>query len=495
MNRYDDGDFWTWSNPCEVFRLPALVRVSFQAGKSKVEKICQPTIAGILVKQSSARHRNAQCRRLGWRPVRYTANSPERLVGLQGLARSSNRRHMSNQPQVLTVAELTAIIRGTLNDVFAGVWVSGELSDVSRPQSGHIYFTLKDNESQIRGVIWRNVASRLRFEVEDGQEVLCCGDVDVYPPRGTYQLIVRQVEPRGIGALQLAFRQLQQKLAAEGLFDPLRKQQLPPFPRRIAFVTSPTGAAVRDFLEVARRRWQGVEVLIIPARVQGAGAAAEIVRGIQLANQLHPRPDVLVVGRGGGSMEDLWCFNEEQVVRAIFASEIPVVSAVGHEIDVTLADFAADVRVATPTEAAERLVPSSEELLTRLADLRQRLVVSLRSRAAHGRARWESSAQRRVFRRPLDRVHEWMERVDELEGRAVRSIRQLQRSATDRLNSLIDRLESLSPLGVLARGYSVTTRTDNGAVVRDATTLSIGDQITTRLASGAVVSKIERIFS
>lgn len=395
------------------------------------------------------------------------------------------------EPQVLTVAQLTDLIRTTLNDVFASVWVAGELSDVSRPQSGHIYFTLKDGDSQIRGVIWRNVASRLRFNLEDGQEVLCCGDVDVYPPRGTYQLIVRQLEPRGIGPLQLALRQLQQKLSAEGLFDPQHKKPLPSFPRRIAFVTSPTGAAVRDFLEVARRRWSGIEVLVIPARVQGAEAAGEIVRGIQLANRLRPRPDVLVVGRGGGSLEDLWCFNDEQVVRAIFASEIPVVSAVGHEIDVTLADFVADVRAATPTEAAERLLPSRDEFLARLAELQKRLLTGLRSRATNGRGRWESLAQRRVFRRPLDRVHEWMERVDELEGRLSRATQQRRQRATDRLASLVDRLESLSPLAVLTRGYSVTLRADTRSVVRDAATLAIGDQITTRLMTGTVISRVE----
>lgn len=398
---------------------------------------------------------------------------------------------MLNDPQVLTVAELTALIRTTLNDIFAGVWVSGELCDVAKPQSGHIYFTLKDGESQIRGVIWRNVAQQLQFELADGQEVLCCGDVDVYPPRGTYQFIVRKLEPRGLGGLQLAFRQLQQKLTAEGLFDPRHKKPLPPFPRRIAFVTSPTGAAVRDFLEVVHRRWAGVEVFVIPSRVQGVGAVDEIVRGIQIAHRLQPNPDVLVVGRGGGSMEDLWCFNDEKVVRAIFASSIPVVSAVGHEIDVTLADFVADVRAATPTEAAERLVPSSDELASRLVDLRQRLLASLRARAARGRACWESLAQRRVFRRPLDRVRERMERIDELDVRSNRAVQQGIRRATDRLASFADRLESLSPLGVLARGYSVTTRLNDGATVRNASELSVGDRIRTRLSQGSVTSRIE----
>ena len=254
--------------------------------------------------------------------------------------------------QPLTVSQLTLRIKQTLEAEFASVWVSGELSDVSRPQSGHVYLTLKDENAQVRGVIWRSVASRLAFDLQDGQQVVCRGDIDIYPPRGVYQLIIRQVEPLGVGALQLALRKLHQRLAAEGLFDPGRKRPLPRFPRRIAFVTSPTGAAVRDFLEVLRRRWRGASVLIIPAKVQGEGAAQDLVRGIRLANSLAEPPDVLVVGRGGGSLEDLWCFNEEPVVRAIHASRIPVVSAVGHEIDVTLSDLVADVRALTPSEAA-----------------------------------------------------------------------------------------------------------------------------------------------
>jgi exodeoxyribonuclease VII large subunit len=236
-----------------------------------------------------------------------------------------------------------------------------------------------------------------------------------------------------------------------------------------------------------------MEVWVIPVRVQGVGAAEEIAHGIRLANRLRVRPDVLVVGRGGGSLEDLFCFNEEPVVRAIFASEIPVVSAVGHEIDVTLSDLVADIRAATPTEAAERLVPSSEELLGRLASQRQRLITALRAKAERSRARWETLAQRRVFRRPLDRVRERMERTDEWEERAGRAIRRRWELAGERLASLVDRLESLSPLAVLARGYSMTVRRDDGSVVRDASSLAIGDRIATRLASGSVVSHIEQI--
>src|SRR3954462_7886448 len=269
-------------------------------------------------------------------------------------------------PRVLSVSQLSQLIEGTLESAFQSVWVSGEVSEVSRPHSGHVYFTLRDEAAQMKAVIWRSVASRLRFQLEDGQQVICHGDLDVYPPRGTYQLVVRQVEPEGLGALQLAFKQLQARLAAEGLFEPARKRPLPLFPQRVGFVTSPSGAAIRDFLQVAARRFHGVEILVIPARVQGDGAAVEIARGIELANRLQPPLDCLVVGRGGGSLEDLWSFNEEIVVRAIHASQIPVVSAVGHEIDVTLADLVADIRALTPSEAAERVIPSAAELTARL---------------------------------------------------------------------------------------------------------------------------------
>jgi exodeoxyribonuclease VII large subunit len=395
--------------------------------------------------------------------------------------------------QVLTVSELTSLIKGTLESAFPAVWVSGELSDITRPQSGHVYFTLKDAGAQIRGVMWRSAASRVRFQLEDGQEVICCGDLDVYPPRGSYQLVVRQIEPRGVGALQLALRQMQQRLAAEGLFDPRHKKPLPRFPRRIAVVTSPTGAAVRDFLEVLRRRWRDVAVLIIPVRVQGDGAADEIAGGIQVANRIRPRPDVLVLTRGGGSLEDLWCFNEEKVVRAIFASQIPIVSAVGHEIDVTLSDLVADVRALTPTEAAQLVVPSSTEIATILHNLQVRLASSLRGRAAEARSRLESLKQRRILRLPWERIHDLGRRLDEIELRLRHAIRNRQHSARDCLTGLAGRLESLSPVAVLSRGYSMTEHARNGQLVTNAAELVIGDLLKTRFGKGQAISRVEEV--
>lgn len=396
------------------------------------------------------------------------------------------------EPVVLSVSQLNAAIQGTLQAEFSAIRVCGEVSEVSRPHSGHIYFTLKDDSSQIRAILWRASAQRLKFDLEEGQQVVCHGDIDVYPPRGTYQLVVRTVEPVGIGALQLAFRQLQLRLAAEGLFHPGRKRPLPKFPRRIGFVTSPSGAAIHDFVQVIKRRFQGVQLLVIPAKVQGPGAAADVARGIQLANQLRPALDVLVVGRGGGSIEDLWCFNEEPVVRAIFASKVPVVSAVGHEIDVTLADLVADVRALTPTEAAERVVPSAAELREQLITFARRMKMSLLGQVSSAKRHLQLLAQRRVLTHPLDRVHDASRRVDELSTAMQQAMRRRLRRNRETLASTSARLESLSPLQVLARGYSVT-RGPDGGVARDAGQLAIGDTIVTRLRQGEVVSRVERI--
>jgi exodeoxyribonuclease VII large subunit len=362
------------------------------------------------------------------------------------------------QERVLSVGELTDQIKGLLEGTFNGVWVSGEISNLSRPQSGHCYLTLKDDRAQLRAVVWKGTANRLRFELEDGLEVICQGDVDVYAPRGSYQLVIRQIEPKGVGALELALRKLRERLAAEGLFDAARKRPLPRFPRRIAFVTSPSGAAIRDFLEVLRRRWRGADVLVVPVRVQGEGASREIAAAIEAVNRLAIPIDCLVVGRGGGSLEDLWAFNEEPVVRAIYASRIPVISAVGHEIDVTLSDLVADVRALTPSEAAERVAPAADDLVAALAICRRRMTTALRSLAGAARTRVDTVENRRVFRRPFDRIHDLLQRLDELSLRSDRAVRRQALEARRRTDGLAAHLESLSPLGVLARGYSLTRR-------------------------------------
>ncbi len=277
----------------------------------------------------------------------------------------------------LSVSEVTALIKENLETAFADVYVVGELSRVTRASSGHLYMTLKDEGAVLQAVAWRNVAQGLRFRLEEGLQVVARGSVDVYAPRGSYQLIVTWMEPRGLGALQLAFRQMQEKLQKEGLFSPEHKVGLPPFPVRIGLVTSPTGAAVRDMINVIGRRWPLAQLYVYPCRVQGEGAAAEIAAGIARLNEKRPDLDLMIVGRGGGSLEDLWAFNEEVVARAVFASRIPVVSAVGHEIDFTICDFAADVRAATPTEAGELVVPDRAEVASSLRLYRRRLGLAL----------------------------------------------------------------------------------------------------------------------
>ncbi len=391
--------------------------------------------------------------------------------------------------EVLSVSQLTALIKHVLESTFPLVWVSGELSDVARPQSGHLYFTLKDAGAQIRGVMWRSAAAGLKFKPADGQQIICQVSLDVYPPRGTYQIVVRRMEPLGVGALQLALQQRQEKLAAEGLFAAEHKRRLPRFPRRIAVITSPTGAAVRDFLEVIRRRWTGAHVWVLPVRVQGDGAAQEVVRAIRLAHRLRQRPDVLVITRGGGSLEDLWTFNEESVVRAIFAAEIPIVSAIGHEIDVTLADLVADVRALTPSEAAERVAPSQQDLVRELGHLDSRLRAAIERRLGLARNRIDWLARRSVLLRPWELVRERARRVDELELRAERLVRQHLVQHRRALAALGARLESLSPLAVLQRGFSLT-RTADGGLVKSVQAVRAGDTITSQVADGLITSRV-----
>ena len=395
--------------------------------------------------------------------------------------------------RILSVGELTAQIKELLETSFPEVWVAGEISNFSRPRSGHCYLTLKDEQAQLPAVIWRSTARRIRFELSDGLEVVCRGRVEVYAPHGRYQLILEEVQPKGIGALELALRQLREKLAREGLFAPERKRPLPRFVRRIAVVTSPTGAAIRDFLEVLRRRWRGADVWVVPVRVQGEGAAEEIAAAIRLVNRLAQPVDCLVVTRGGGSLEDLWAFNEEVVCRAIFASAVPVVSAVGHEIDVTLSDLVADVRALTPSEAAERIAPAAAEIAGLLGQYGRRISTALRSRVSAARSRLEAVARHPVLRRPYQRVRELARRLDELESRHHRAVGDRVRLARRQADSFSARLDSLSPLAVLGRGYSLTQRAADGQVIRDAAQLALGDQLVTRFSRGQAQSRVERL--
>lgn len=400
-------------------------------------------------------------------------------------------RFMTEQP-LLTVTELTRRLKDLVEGSFPHVWVQGEISSCTRAGSGHIYLTLKDEASQLRAVLWRSAASRLKFDVHDGLDVIAAGPLEVYQARGTYQLIVEQLIPQGIGALELAFRQLQENLSAEGLFDQDRKRSLPRFPKRIALVTSPTGAAVRDMLQVISRRWQAADVVLIPVPVQGAVAAEEIAVALETAPRLA-NVDVIITGRGGGSLEDLWAFNEERVARAIFASPVPVISAVGHEIDVTIADLVADLRALTPSEAAELVVPNRREILADVKRTRDRLCAALSDQADRARLRLDRLAASRSFTRPLRRIHETVARLDETSDKLRRAIgRRIQQSEQEVAN-LARSLETLSPLNVLERGYSVTQRAETGEIVRNGHQLKPGEKIRTRFADGGVISSVESV--
>jgi exodeoxyribonuclease VII large subunit len=395
--------------------------------------------------------------------------------------------------KVRTISELTQEVKALLEEGFASVWVSGEVSNLARPGSGHLYFSLKDAEATLRAVIWRGIALRLRFDPRDGLEVIARGRLTVYPPRGDYQLVIEELHPKGIGAQELALRQLKEKLFRLGYFDPQRKKPLPHLPQRLALVTSPTGAAVRDILEILARRWPAAEVWVVPVRVQGEGAAQEIAAALQLLNRLAVRPEVVILARGGGSTEDLWAFNEEIVAHAIHDSRVPVVSAVGHEIDLTLADLVADRRALTPSEAAELVVPNREELLEGVRGLEARMRELLLARCQGAWQRLQDLAERRAFRLPLERVRDQERRLDDWEDRLQRALQQRLVLARQGVAALAARLESLSPLNVLGRGYSLTRKAADGTVLRSAAQVTVGDRLVTTLHQGRIRSRVEEI--
>ena len=392
--------------------------------------------------------------------------------------------------RVWSVSELTGQIKDQLESEFGSVWLAGEVSNFKRHSSGHMYLTIKDDRAQISAVIWRSVANVLVFNMSDGLEVIVHGRITLYEPQGKYQIVIDQVQPKGMGPLELAFRQLRDKLEKEGLFAREHKKPLPRFPRRIVMVTSPDGAAVRDMLQVIGRRWRAVDVWIRPVRVQGDGAAQEIAAAIAEVNRLRD-VDVMIVGRGGGSLEDLWAFNEEVVARAIFASRIPIVSAVGHEVDLTIADLVADRRALTPSEAGELVVPDEREVRERCGQFTQRMRRALSERWRGAQQRWEQLASRRPFRFPLDVVQRRQQRCDELAGRLTRAVDVRLRQAGDRLARWTAALDGRSPLKILARGYSLTTRADGRTVVKNADEIAPGERIVTRLAHGQITSRVE----
>jgi exodeoxyribonuclease VII large subunit len=441
----------------------------------------------------------------------------------------------ARQRRVFTVSALTFAIRGLLEDNLGEVWIEGELSNCRVWNTGHLYFTLKDDEAQIRAVMFRMSLRALRFTPEDGLHVIARGRLGVYAPKGEYQIVCEHMEPHGLGARQLAFDQLKKTLQAEGLFDAARKRPLPRLPRKIGIVTSLDGAALRDIIKVLRRRHPNAHLVIRPARVQGEGAAGEITRGIRAISTV-PGVDVVIAARGGGSVEDLWAFNEEMVVRAIAASPVPVISAVGHEVDVTIADFVADLRAPTPSAAAEMVVAAKDELCQRIDRLHHRLGVSARStidrhrgtlhaltsrrglagwqtrlamRARHAaelthqvqRAMTAATARRRrdftTLRQRLER-HDLRRRfagirgrLEAADGRLAAAARRAHDRADARLRVLAGRLDSLSPLAVLARGYAVCWDETRTRIIRRADSVSPGDRVTVTLQDGELECRVE----
>ncbi len=415
---------------------------------------------------------------------------------------------------ILEVSQINAYIKETLDtdSLLNGLCIRGELSNYKMYPSGHHYFTLKDAESSLKCVMFRSSAIRLRFRPENGMTVLAAGRITVYPRDGVYQLYCVSMTPEGAGDLNVAFEQLKRKLAAEGLFDEEHKKPLPQYPHRIALVTSSAGAAVHDMLRILRHRYPLAEVRLLPVRVQGEEAAAEIAAAIDYVNQIHGA-DLIITGRGGGSMEDLWTFNEEIVARAIYRSEIPVISAVGHEPDVTIADYAADLRAATPSNGAELATPDQEELRMRISTQQGRMTQALRRMLKAHRQQLALKTAAQEMRSPVRRIEQQRQRLDGLTQRLGRNMTQSLSAHREEMNqrqgwmerngaSLLKRkrkaletdaarLDAMSPLKVLARGYSVTTN-ERGAAVTSANQLSPGEHITIRFHQGQVNAQVQQ---
>ena len=395
------------------------------------------------------------------------------------------------EQRIVSVSELNRHIKSLLDTdpLLGSVLVRGELSNYKIYPSGHHYFTLKDAESSLRCVMFASDASRLRFRPENGLGVTCAGRVTVYSRDGAYQLYVSELRPEGMGDLYLAYEQLKAKLSAEGLFDRAHKKPIPAMPERIAVITSGAGAAVRDVIRVLGKRWPLTRVIVMPVRVQGVEAPSEIAGAIRYANR-HRVADLILTGRGGGSIEDLWAFNDERVARAIYASEIPVISAVGHEPDVTISDFVADLRAATPSNGAELAVPDREEVLDVLSSYGSRLRQAERKKTEALRSRLNELASRPVLRSPMGVIDQRRETLDHLQHRLDASAERILGEKKKEYVALASALEAMSPLKVLSRGYSVVTD-ERGHVLRDADGAAVGDAVHIRMERGGLDCRVE----
>lgn len=419
--------------------------------------------------------------------------------------------------KIYTVSEITREIKNILEAQFPSIWVEGEISNFTRAHSGHLYFNLKDEDSQLNAVMWRSNASKIPFKAEDGLQVVCCGRINVYAPRGQYQLQVERMEPKGKGSLQLAFEQLKEKLGKEGLFSQEKKKKIPLFPHKIGIVTSPRGAAVVDILQTLERRFARLHILIYPARVQGEGAAEEIAAGLDYFNSLSDI-DVIVVGRGGGSIEDLWAFNEEKVARAIYRSRIPVISAVGHEIDFTISDFVADLRASTPSGAAEILIEKEQSFIERIENLENRMSQHFRYFVQERKHQVAHLIQHQAFQNFKMKLLHLSQKVDELELSAIDSLRKQQRILAENRSrarlleeqigrvfiqkveswkgsweNLAAQLHTLSPLNILKKGYTLCWKEDGETPVLDIDSVDPGQMMKVTFDRGEFRCQVDAV--
>lgn len=432
-------------------------------------------------------------------PTKSDSKSTAKRNSSRSKQQANSKLHQSAQQKPgcsadhpLSVSEINQWISTVISSGLPKLWLKAEISDLSQAASGHIYLTLKDANSQIRAVVWRSTAQRLQYQLTDGLEVICQGKVDVYAPRGSYQLVLQSIRPEGVGELQLAFEQLHRKLNAEGLFAPDRKRPLTPFPDKIAVVTSPTGAAVRDFLEVVRRRWNRSVIQIFPTPVQGDGSVSKIINAIHMAHEVKPAPDVIVLTRGGGSMEDLWSFNSESLVRAVAASKIPIVSAIGHEIDVTLCDFAADVRALTPSEAAELVTPDEGEIRRLLIGTKRGIDHLILQKVRQFGERLDALRRRGPIAKPELAIERLRQRVDEIEHRTELAMARTLENKRDKAERLTSQIHALSPLGVLSRGFAILSANDQ-PVVSSVRRLEKGDAVTARVSDGTIRATVTEV--
>lgn len=392
--------------------------------------------------------------------------------------------------KILSVSELTLIIKETIEAKFTDIWVEGEVSNVRVPNSGHIYLTLKDEASQIKAVLFRSSGRFLKFQLQDGLQVICHGRLNVYEVKGEYQIIIDYIEPKGIGALQLAFEQLKERLRREGLFDEAHKRPIPILPRRIGIITSPTGAVIRDILNIIDRRFANAEILVYPVPVQGDKAAGEIVEAIHTMNRMEGM-DVLILARGGGSLEDLWPFNEEAVARAIYASEIPITSAIGHETDFTISDFVADLRAPTPSAAAELVVRNKEDLLHTIESLEKRLINVMSRDVELFRSRLRGLLKGMAD--PTRKIYDYYQRIDEFLFRLSAHINLILNTKKEKATYLLGKLDTLSPLAILARGYSIARKLPTMAVIKNTNGINKGESVNIKLHEGELNCSVEEV--